>query len=531
MPKTLTKKETTKKKSSTVKKTKKSTSSKTEKNNGKALVIVESPAKSKTIKKILGDKYIIEASYGHIRDFPKNVLGFDVANDFKPSFIVIPEKKKVVAKLNELAKKSDKVYLASDPDREGEAIAWHVRQVLDVDDDKVQRIEFNEITPKAVKHAVETPRDIDLDKVKAQQTRQILDRLVGYKISPILWEKLRNYHLSAGRVQSVALRMICEREDEIEAFTPVEYWTITANLEKEGKRFEAELQKYKDKKIEIHNEQEANEITSYLKDKSTKYTVSKVAKRETSRKPAPPFITSTLQREASSKLGYGVAKTMQIAQKLYEGIELGSSGAVGLITYMRTDSVRISDDATEAAKNFITENYGEKYYPETPNIYTKADGKNVQDAHEAIRPSYPDKTPQSIKEYLTSEQYRLYNLIWNRFMASQMRNAIIANTSIDITAGDYLLKAGTSTVLFDGFLKLYSDEDETIKNSIPEMKAKDELNCKAVEPKQHFTSPPPRYSEASLVKALEELGIGRPSTYAPTISTIIARRYITKENN
>lgn len=528
MPKTLTKKETTKKKTTDVKKTKKSTSAKTEKNNGKALVIVESPAKSKTIKKILGDKYTIEASYGHIRDFPKNVLGFDVANDFKPSFIVIPEKKKVVAKLNELAQKSDKVYLASDPDREGEAIAWHVRQVLDVDDDKVQRIEFNEITPKAVKHAVETPRDIDLDRVKAQQTRQILDRLVGYKISPILWEKLRNYHLSAGRVQSVALRMICEREDEIEAFTPVEYWTITANLEKEGKKFEAELQKYKDKKVEIHNEQEASEITAYLKDKSTKYTVSKVAKRETSRKPAPPFITSTLQREASSKLGYGVAKTMQIAQKLYEGIELGSSGAVGLITYMRTDSVRISDDATEAAKNFITENFGEKYYPDTPNVYTKADGKNVQDAHEAIRPSYPDKTPQSIKEYLTSEQYKLYNLIWNRFMASQMRNALIANTSIDITAGDYLLKAGTSSVLFDGFLKLYSDEDETVKNSIPEMKAKDELNCKAVEPKQHFTSPPPRYSEASLVKALEEHGIGRPSTYAPIITKIQTKGYVEK---
>ena len=528
MPKTLTKKETTKKKTTDVKKTKKSTSAKTEKNNGKALVIVESPAKSKTIKKILGDKYTIEASYGHIRDFPKNVLGFDVANDFKPSFIVIPEKKKVVAKLNELAQKSDKVYLASDPDREGEAIAWHVRQVLDVDDDKVQRIEFNEITPKAVKHAVETPRDIDLDRVKAQQTRQILDRLVGYKISPILWEKLRNYHLSAGRVQSVALRMICEREDEIEAFTPVEYWTITANLEKEGKKFEAELQKYKDKKVEIHNEQEASEITAYLKDKSTKYTVSKVAKRETSRKPAPPFITSTLQREASSKLGYGVAKTMQIAQKLYEGIELGSSGAVGLITYMRTDSVRISDDATEAAKNFITENFGEKYYPDTPNVYTKADGKNVQDAHEAIRPSYPDKTPQSIKEYLTSEQYKLYNLIWNRFMASQMRNALIANTSIDITAGDYLLKAGTSSVLFDGFLKLYSDEDETVKNSIPEMKAKDELICKAVEPKQHFTSPPPRYSEASLVKALEEHGIGRPSTYAPIITKIQTKGYVEK---
>ena len=506
----------------------KESAKKTSKSNEKALVIVESPAKSKTIKKILGDNYTIEASFGHIRDFPKNVLGFDVANDFTPSFVIIPEKKKVVDKLNEIAKKCAKVYLASDPDREGEAIAWHVRQVLKVEDDKIQRIEFNEITPKAVKHAVENPREIDLDRVKAQQTRQILDRLVGYKISPVLWEKLRNNHLSAGRVQSVALRMICEREDEIEAFKPVEYWTITAELEKEKVTFEAELQKFQDKKLEIKNEQEANKITEFLSDKSTEFVVDKISKRETTRKPLPPFITSTLQRDASSKLGYGVAKTMQIAQKLYEGIELGSDGAVGLITYMRTDSVRISDDAQAAAKEFILNNYGEKYYPQTPNNYVKAGKKNVQDAHEAIRPSYPDRTPQAIKQYLTNEQYRLYKLIWDRFMSSQMQNATIANTSIDIKAGDYILKSGTSSIIFDGYLKLYSDDEEDVKKSIPEMKKGDILKRKKVNPKQHFTQPPPRYSEASLVKALEEHGIGRPSTYAPIITKIQTKGYVEK---
>lgn len=517
-----------KKKETTTKKTVKKTAKKTAKNNGKALVIVESPAKSKTIKKILGDNYTIEASFGHIRDFPKNVLGFDVANNFEPSFVVIPEKKKVVDKLNDIAKKCAKVYLASDPDREGEAIAWHVRQVLDVDDDKIQRIEFNEITPKAVKHAVENPREIDLDRVKAQQTRQILDRLVGYKISPVLWEKLRNNHLSAGRVQSVALRMICEREDEIDAFVPEEYWTITAELEKEKIPFEAELQKYADKKIEIKNEKDATKIVDYLNKDTTEFTVDKISKRETSRKPQPPFITSTLQREASSKLGYGVAKTMQIAQKLYEGIELGTDGAVGLITYMRTDSVRISDDAQAAAKDFIVKNYGEKYYPATPNNYVKAGKKNVQDAHEAIRPSYPDRVPESIKQYLTNEQYRLYKLIWNRFMSSQMQNATIANTSIDIKAGDYTFKAGTSSVVFDGFLKLYSEDDETVKKSIPEMKKGEVLGKNKINPKQHFTQPPPRYSEASLVKALEEHGIGRPSTYAPIITKIQTKGYVEK---
>lgn len=494
----------------------------------KALVIVESPAKSKTIKKILGDSYQIEASYGHIRDFPPKVLGFDVANDFEPSFIVIPEKKVVVKKLNDLAKKSDKIYLASDPDREGEAIAWHVRQVLEVPDEKINRIEFNEITPKAIKSAVEHPRQIDMERVKAQQTRQILDRLVGYKISPVLWEKMRNYRLSAGRVQSVALRMICEREDEIDAFVPVEYWSITADLLKGKLPFSAELTKYKDKKIEIKNKEEADKIVADLTKKGLKYEVSKVTYRDTQRKPSAPFITSTLQREASSKLGYGVSKTMQIAQKLYEGIEIGDE-PVGLITYMRTDSVRISDDAQAAAKDFITDSYGENYYPKTPNNYVKGKGKNVQDAHEAIRPSYIEKTPDSIKQYLTSEQYRLYKLIWSRFIASQMENAKVKNTSVDITADDYLFKTGTSKVIFDGFLKVYNEnDDEPDSAKIPDLEQGDELKLQKIEPKQHFTQPPPRFTEASLVKALEEHGIGRPSTYAPIISKIQQKGYVEK---
>lgn len=501
---------------------------KTKSSKEKALVIVESPAKSKTIKKILGDSFQIEASFGHIRDFPKNVLGFDVQNDFEPSFVVIPEKKKVVDKLNEIAKKCDKIYLASDPDREGEAIAWHVRQVLDVSEEKIFRIEFNEITPKAVKYAVEHSRHIDMDKVKAQQTRQILDRLVGYKISPVLWEKLRNNHLSAGRVQSVALRMICEREEEIDAFTPVEYWTISVELDKSGKTIEAELSKYQDKKIEIKNEAEAQKIADFLSDKSTQYKVSKITKKELQRKPSAPFITSTLQREASSKLGYGVSKTMQVAQKLYEGIELGSEGAVGLITYMRTDSVRISDDAVEASKEFIVGNYGEQYYPLEPNSYVKEGKKNVQDAHEAIRPSYPEKTPEKIKQYLSNEQYRLYKLIWDRFISSQMANAKVANTSVDIDAGDYTLKVGASQILFDGYLKVYSEDEEEAQKSIPEFVKDEILKYKKVNPKQHFTQPPPRFSEASLVKALEEHGIGRPSTYAPIITKIQTKGYVEK---
>ncbi|MCI1274212.1 MAG: type I DNA topoisomerase [Clostridiaceae bacterium] len=503
------------------------------KSKGTALVIVESPAKTKTIKKILGNGYRIEASFGHIRDLPSKDLGFDVEHDFKPTFVVIPEKKKVVTKLNDLAKTCDKVYLASDPDREGEAIAWHVRQVLKVPDEKVFRIEFNEITPKAVKYAVDHSRQIDMDKVKAQQTRQILDKLVGYKLSPVLWKKLGNYKLSAGRVQSVALRMICEREDEIEAFVPVEYWSIHTIMAKDDGTFEAELSKYKNKKIEIKNQEEAQKIVDFLLDKSTNYEVTNITNRTTKRKPTAPFITSTLQREASSKLGYGVQKTMQIAQKLYEGIEI-DGGAAGLITYMRTDSVRVSDDAQVMAKDFILKNFGEEYYPKTPNVYAKGK-QNVQDAHEAIRPAYPDRTPDSIKKYLTPEQYKLYKLIWNKFMSSQMEAASVANKAVEISAGDYTLRASTSKVTFEGFLKLYvdtsDDEDgEKPEEKIPDLNKGDKLTCRKVEPKQHFTQPPPRFSEASLVKALEEYGIGRPSTYASIITKIQTRKYVDKKD-
>ena len=495
-------------------------------NKGKTLVIVESPAKSKTIKKILGNDYLIEASYGHIRDLPPKGLGFDVDNDFKPTFAIIPEKQKVVDNLNKIAKTADKIYLASDPDREGEAIAWHVKEVLKVPEDKIFRIEFNEITPKAIKDAVQNFRQIDMLKVKAQQTRQILDRLVGFKISPILWEKLRNYRLSAGRVQSVALRMIVEREEEIEAFVPVEYWTIGAVLSKNNYEFEAELTKYKDKKIEIKNKEEADKILKDLE--NAQYKVSKITPRDTKRNPQAPFITSTLQREASSKLGYGVSKTMQIAQKLYEGIELGEDGAVGLITYMRTDSVRVTDDAVNSAKDFILYNFGEKYYPKTPNDYNKGKKKNVQDAHEAIRPSYIERTPESIKKYLTSEQYKLYKLIWTRFMASQMEAARIKNLTVDIDANGYNFKIGSSKVEFDGFLKVYEDDREENPLKIPELKEGEILEFKKLLSEQHFTQPPARFSEASLVKQLEEYGIGRPSTYAPIITKIQQRGYVEK---
>ncbi len=504
----------------------------------KALVIVESPAKSKTIKKILGDSYQIEASYGHVRNLPTKDsatqnLGFDVNNNFEPKFEVIPGKQQVVKKLNDLAKKADKIYLASDPDREGEAIAWHVRQILKVPDEKIYRIVFNEITPKAVKHSVENPRAIDMDMVQAQQTRQILDKLVGFKLSPVLWKQIGNRNLSAGRVQSVALRMICEREEEIEKFIPQEYWSIHANLDKDGKLFEAELSKIKNKSIEktIKNKEEAQKIVDYLTNPESKFEVSKVTKKTIKRKPTAPFITSTMQRAASSKLGFGVSKTMQVAQKLYEGIEIDGT-PVGLITYMRTDSVRVSDDAQTMAHDFIMENYGEKYYPKEPNIYAKGK-QNVQDAHEAIRPSYPERTPESIKKYLDNDQYKLYKLIWEKFMSSQMAPAEIANKSIEITSGDYTLKAGTSKVMFDGFLTLYNDSEEDEKESdakIPDLEKGDNVACRKVEPKQHFTQPPPRYNEASLVKALEEHGIGRPSTYATIITVIQTRKYVEKKD-
>ncbi len=504
----------------------------------KSLVIVESPAKSKTIRKILGDSYQIEASFGHVRnlltkDPSTQNLGFEIENHFHPKFEVIPGKQAVVKKLNDMAQKVDRIYLASDPDREGEAIAWHVRQILKVPDEKISRIVFNEITPKAVKNSVENPRAIDMDMVKAQQTRQILDKLVGYKLSPVLWKQIGNRNLSAGRVQSVALRMICEREDEIEAFVPQEYWSIHTDLEKDGKIFEAELSKIKDKAVEktIKNSEDAQKIVDYLLEHSNEFEVAKVTKKTMKRKPTAPFITSTLQRAASSKLGFGVQKTMQVAQKLYEGMEIDGT-PVGLITYMRTDSVRVSDDAQGMAKDFILANFGEKYYPSTPNVYTKGK-QNVQDAHEAIRPSYPERTPESIKQYLDNDQYRLYKLIWDKFMSSQMANAEVANKSLEIKAGDYTLKAGTSKVTFDGFLELYNDADEQEKDAdakIPDLEKGDKVNCSKVTPKQHFTQPPPRYNEASLVKALEEHGIGRPSTYATIITVIQTRKYVEKKD-
>ncbi len=501
-----------------------------EKNNKgeKTLVIVESPAKSKTIGKILGSNYIIQASMGHVRDLASKGLGFDIENNFKPTFEVIPEKKKVINELNKIAKTVDKIYLASDPDREGEAIAWHVKECLKFPEDKIFRIVFNEITPHAIKDAVANYHQIDMLKVEAQKTRQILDKLVGFKISPILWEKMKNYKLSAGRVQSVALKMICEREDEIEAFVPVEYWSIEALLNKSNIDFTAELARIiknnKDEKIELHNEDEVKEVLKNLE--KAKYKVSKITSRDTQRKPQPPFITSTLQREASSKLGYGVSKTMQIAQKLYEGIDLGD-GSVGLITYMRTDSTRISDDARDFAKEYILTNYGENYYPEKPNIYAKKK-QNTQDAHEAIRPSYIEKTPDSIKQYLTSEQYKLYKLIWDRFMASQMTNCKVKNLTVDIEANDYIFKMGSSKIVFDGFTKIYNDIEDVESKKFPDLKVGDELNLKKLDSKQHFTQPPARYSEASLVKQLEEYGIGRPSTYAPIITKIQQRNYVEK---
>lgn len=505
----------------------------------KSLVIVESPAKSKTIKKILGNDFQIEASYGHVRNLPTKDsatenLGFDVNNNFEPKFEIIPGKQQVVRKLNDMAKKVDRIYLASDPDREGEAIAWHVRQILKVPDEKIYRIVFNEITPKAVKYSVENPRGIDMDMVKAQQTRQILDKLVGYKLSPVLWKEMGNRNLSAGRVQSVALRMICEREDEIEAFKPQEYWSIHTLFDKDGKQFEAELSKIKGKSVEktIKNQEEAQKIVDYLTNPNSEFAVDKVNKRTVKRNPTAPFITSTMQRAASSKLGFGVSKTMQVAQKLYEGVEIDGA-PVGLITYMRTDSVRVSDDAQNMAHDFILQNYGEKYYPQKPNIYAKGK-QNVQDAHEAIRPAYPERTPESIKKYLDNDQYKLYKLIWEKFMSSQMAPAEIANKSIEITSGDYTLKAGTSKVMFDGFLTLYNDDDEEegkeADAKIPDLEKGDKVACKKVEPKQHFTQPPPRYNEASLVKALEEYGIGRPSTYATIITVIQTRKYVEKKN-
>lgn len=494
----------------------------------KYLVIVESPAKAKTIKKFLGRNYEVIASNGHVRDLPKSTLGIDIENDFEPKYITIRGKGEVLAALRKAVKKADKVYLATDPDREGEAISWHLYYALKLENKNYSRITFNEITKTAVKDSIKHARDIDMNLVDAQQARRVLDRIVGYQISPILWAKIKR-GLSAGRVQSVALRLICDREEEINLFIPQEYWSLEALLDVKGskKPLEAKLIGNKEQKIEIHSEEEMKEILSYLKGKE--FTVEGVKVTERLKKSPLPFTTSTLQQDASSKLNFAPQKTMRIAQQLYEGVNIKGQGTVGLITYLRTDSTRISVEADAAAKEYIKEAYGAEFVG--AGTVAKKDDKKVQDAHEAIRPTYMTNSPASIKDELSRDQFRLYQLIWNRFMASRMAPAKYENTSVKIAAGDYRFNASASKIAFDGFLSVYNINNEKSEGNVM-LKSIDEdtkLTLNDLEPKQHFTQPPAHYTEASLVKTLEEFGIGRPSTYAPTISTITARRYVVKE--
>ncbi len=496
----------------------------------KYLVIVESPAKVKTIKKFLGKNYEVAASNGHVRDMPKSQLGFDVENDYEPKYITIRGKGEILAKLRKEVKKADKVYLATDPDREGEAISWHLSQALKLDKDKMYRISFNEITQNAVKASLKQPRDIDMDLVNAQQARRMLDRMVGYRISPLLWAKVKR-GLSAGRVQSVALRIICDREEEINAFIPEEYWTLTAFLSVPGEKklLEAKFYGDKDGKQNINSKQELDAVLKELE--GAAYQVMDVKKSERTKKAPLPFITSTLQQEAAKTLNFSTQKTMRLAQQLYEGIDIKGQGTVGLITYLRTDSVRISEEADVAARSYIKAQYGEKYVSQAEN--TRKGGNKIQDAHEAIRPSDVTRTPVLVKESLSRDQFRLYQLIWNRFVASRMSPAVYETTSIKIGAGDYRFSVAASKVVFDGFMSVYtSDEDEKGENNVllKSLDVNTKLKLKELEEKQHFTQPPAHYTEASLVKTLEELGIGRPSTYAPTITTILARRYVVKEN-
>ena len=492
------------------------------------LIIVESPAKANTIKKFLGGSTKVVASMGHIRDLPKSKLGVDIEHDFEPEYINIRGKGDLIKSLKKEAKQAKKVYLATDPDREGEAIAWHLATILKDETDKITRVTFNEITKGAVQKAIKEPRNIDENLVDAQQARRVLDRIVGYKISPLLWKKVRR-GLSAGRVQSVAVKLIVDREEEIEKFIPDEYWNIYAELEdKETKKqFEAKFYGKDGKKQEIHSEEEVNKV---LKDiEKAKYIVDEVKRGEKKRTPAPPFTTSTMQQEASRKLGFTLKKTMSIAQGLYEGVKIPEKGTVGLITYMRTDSTRISEEARATAKRHIVSTYGENYYE---NRYYKTN-KDSQDAHEGIRPTYAELEPDTIKESLTKDQYKLYKLIYNRFMASQMAAAIYNTMSVTINANDYNFKANGQSIKFKGFMTLYVEgtdsEEQEEEGMLPELKEKQELKLNKINPKQSFTEPPPRYTEASLVKALEEKGIGRPSTYSPTITTILERRYIEKE--
>ena len=491
------------------------------------LIIVESPAKANTIKKFLGGSTKVLASMGHIRDLPKSKLGVDVEHDFEPEYINIRGKGDLIKTLRKEAKQAKKIYIATDPDREGEAIAWHLAYILQDEKEKITRVTFNEITKSAVQKAIKEPRDIDINLVDAQQARRVLDRIVGYKISPVLWKKVKR-GLSAGRVQSVAVKLIVDRENEIENFKPEEYWNIYAKLkDKETKKkFEARFYGKDGKKQEIHTEKEVNEILKNIEHAT--YIVDEVKKGEKKRTPAPPFTTSTMQQEASRKLGFTLKKTMSIAQGLYEGVKIPEKGTIGLITYMRTDSTRISEEARAAAKEHITATYGENYYE---NRYYKTK-KDSQDAHEGIRPTYADLEPDKIQDALTKDQYKLYKLIYHRFMASQMAAAIYDTMAVNIKANGYDFKANGQTIRFKGFMTLYvegSDSNEKEEaGMLPPLKEQQEVILENIEPKQSFTEPPPRYTEASLVKALEEKGIGRPSTYSPTITTILERRYIEK---
>ena len=505
---------------------KKATVKKAAKTGKKYLVIVESPAKAATIGKFLGNNYKIEASMGHVRDMPKSQMGIDFEHDFEPKYITIRGKGELLGKLRKDAKAADKVYLATDPDREGEAISWHLLHALNLGEEKpISRITFNEITKTAVKKSITEARDIDMDLVDAQQARRVLDRVVGYTISDLLWKKVKK-GLSGGRVQSVALRLICDREGEIREFIPEEYWTLGAQLkDADGKGFEAKFYGKGETKTELANEAETNEVLDGLKGKDFAVTDVKTGSRQ--KKPVAPFTTSTMQQEASKHLNMATQKTMMIAQQLYEGVNVKGEGTVGLVSYIRTDSFRISDEAYEAAVAFIKETYGDAFVNPERIVY-KSKGK-TQDAHEAIRPTNVSRTPESIKDSLSKDQYRLYKLIWERFVASQMSPAVYDTLSVKLSAGDYTFRASGSRLRFSGFLEAYSKGEEEDEKVIPKLTQGDILQAEQLLPEQHFTQPPARYTDASLIKTLEEIGVGRPSTYAPTLTTIQARHYVTKE--
>lgn len=494
---------------------------------GPTLVIVESAAKAKTLEKFLGKGYKVKASVGHIKDLPKSKLGIDVENNFEPQYITIRGKGDLLKEIKEESQKASKVLLATDPDREGEAIAWHIQNAIKIPAGSKCRIEFNEITKDAVKNAIKHSRNVNIDRVNAQQARRVLDRLVGYNLSPLLWSKVRK-GLSAGRVQSVVMRIICEREREINAFIPEEYWTVEAILTDEKHEFTAKLATVNDQKINIiKNSEEKEVLEKYLK--KSKFTITKIETKEKRRKANPPFITSTLQQEAAKQLNFFSKRTMKVAQELYEGLAIGPEGTVGLITYLRTDSTRISQAAQQEAADLIKQTYGSKYAPDTPNVFTNK--KGAQDAHEAIRPSSVFRLPEKVKPFLSRDQYRLYKLIWDRFVASQMTPAVYDTKTVDIKAGIYGLKASSSTIKFLGYKKVYNDADEDeIKNPIPELSKGQKIKLVKTNAQQHFTQPPSRFSEASLVKLLEEKNIGRPSTYAPIIDTIIKRFYVERQN-